>query len=105
MDTALRPELIALDVDGTLLQTGQPVSPRVRAAVRAAAAAGAHVVITTGRTLLATRLVVEELGIEEGQALCSNGAVHVDVSNWEPLALHTFDPEPAVGVLRSLFPD
>ncbi|RDI63989.1 HAD family hydrolase [Nocardia pseudobrasiliensis] len=105
MDTALRPELIALDVDGTLLQTGQPVSPRVRAAVRAAVAAGAHVVITTGRTLLATRLVVEELGIEEGQALCSNGAVHVDVSNWQPLALHTFDPEPAVGVLRSLFPD
>src|SRR5690348_9777783 len=81
------------------------MSPRVRAAVRAAVDAGAHVVITTGRTLLATRLVMEELGLEEGQALCSNGAVHVDISNWEPLAVHTFDPEPAVATLRALLPD
>ncbi|WP_258080791.1 HAD family hydrolase [Nocardia nova] len=99
------PRLIALDVDGTILQAGAPMSPRVRAAVRAAVDAGAHVVITTGRTLLATRLVMEELGLEEGQALCSNGAVHVDISNWEPLAVHTFDPEPAVATLRSLLPD
>nr|WP_221333799.1 HAD family hydrolase [Nocardia transvalensis] len=97
--------MIALDVDGTLLNTGAPISPRVREAVRAASEAGAHVVITTGRTLLATRLVLEELGLDEGRALCSNGAVHVDISNWEPLSVHTFDPEPAVAVLRSLFPD
>ncbi|MFF0493545.1 HAD family hydrolase [Nocardia sp. NPDC004068] len=105
MDTVRRPELIALDVDGTLLQTGQPVSPRVRAAVRAAADAGAHVVITTGRTLLATRVVVEDLGLGEGQALCSNGAVHVDISNWQPLSMQTFDAEPSVDALRSRFPD
>ncbi|MBF6172266.1 HAD hydrolase family protein [Nocardia blacklockiae] len=92
-------------MDGTLLSTGESITPRVRDAVRAAAAAGAHVVVTTGRTLLATRLVLEELGLDEGRALCSNGAVHVDISNWQPLSLHTFDPEPAVGVLRSLFPD
>ncbi|MBF6331646.1 HAD-IIB family hydrolase [Nocardia transvalensis] len=92
-------------MDGTILRTGEPISPRVRDAVRAAAAAGAHVVITTGRTLLATRLVVEELGLCEGQALCSNGAVHADISSWEPLAAHTFDPEPAVAVLREMFPD
>ncbi|WP_232535319.1 HAD family hydrolase [Nocardia terpenica] len=100
-----RPELIALDVDGTLMRTGERITPRVLAAVRAAAEAGAHVVITTGRTLLATRLVIEELELVEGHALCSNGAVHVDISNWRPLAVHTFDPEPSVGVLRSLFPD
>ncbi|MEU6560369.1 HAD family hydrolase [Nocardia nova] len=100
-----RPQLIALDVDGTILQAGAPMSPRVRAVVRAAADAGAHVVITTGRTLLATRLVMAELGLEKGQALCSNGAVHVDISNWKPLAVHTFDPEPAVAQLRSVLPD
>ncbi|WP_024803353.1 HAD family hydrolase [Nocardia sp. BMG51109] len=105
METAEPPQLIALDVDGTLMATGEQISARVRDAVRAAVAAGAHVVITTGRTLLATRMVVEELGLGAGRALCSNGAVHVDISNWEPLSVHTFDPEPAVAVLRTLFPD
>lgn len=99
------PQLIALDVDGTLLSTGGSITARVRNAVRAAVAAGAHVVITTGRTLLATRLVLEELGLAEGRALCSNGAVHVDISNWNPVSVHTFDPEPSVAVLRKLFPD
>jgi HAD superfamily hydrolase (TIGR01484 family) len=97
--------LIALDVDGTIMQPGRPISPRVRGAVRSAVAAGAHVVVTTGRTLLATRLVIDELGLDTGQALCSNGAVRVDISTWEPLVVHTFDPEPSVGVLREVFPD
>ncbi|MGY1896855.1 HAD hydrolase family protein [Nocardia gipuzkoensis] len=74
------PQLIALDVDGTLLDTGTPVSTRVVAAVRAAVAAGAHVVVTTGRTLLTTRPVLTELGLFEGHALCSNGAVQIDVA-------------------------
>ncbi|MCX4097530.1 HAD family hydrolase [Nocardia sp. alder85J] len=102
---AVRPELIALDVDGTLLDTGSPATPRVRAVVRSAVAAGAHVVVTTGRTLLATRVVLEELGVAEGHALCSNGAVHVDIATWRPHVTHTFDPVPSVAVLRSLFPD
>ncbi|MFF3570746.1 HAD family hydrolase [Nocardia jiangxiensis] len=104
-DTADRPRLIALDVDGTLLRTGEPVTPRVREAVHAAADSGAHVVVATGRTLLATRLVVQELGLGEGRTICSNGAVQADISTWKPRDVHTFDPEPSVGVLRELFPD
>ncbi|WP_330178929.1 HAD family hydrolase [Nocardia sp. NBC_01503] len=99
----VRPRLIALDVDGTILSGGQ-ISARVRAAVRAAATQ-AHVVITTGRTVLATRPVLDELGLIQGQALCSNGAVCVDVSNSDLIDLHTFDPEPVVRVLRAVFPD
>ncbi|MFI9505176.1 HAD hydrolase family protein [Nocardia sp. NPDC052566] len=99
------PRLIALDVDGTLLQTGYPVSERVADAVRAAVAAGVHVVVTTGRTLLTTRPVLIELGLVEGHALCSNGAVHVDIAKGEPVAVHAFDPAPAVKALRNLFPE
>ncbi|NKY49297.1 HAD hydrolase family protein [Nocardia vermiculata] len=81
------------------------MSPRVRAAIRAAVDSDTHVVITTGRTLLATRLVMAELGLESGHAICSNGAVHVDISSWEPLAVRTFDPGRAIRVLRALLPD
>ncbi|MEU7141182.1 HAD family hydrolase [Nocardia sp. NPDC046473] len=99
------PQLIALDVDGTLLETGSPVSERVAAAVRAAVAAGAHVVVTTGRTVLVTRPVLAELGLIEGHALCSNGAVHVDVAKGQPLTVQEFDPAPAVVALRALIPE
>ncbi|WP_233608351.1 HAD family hydrolase [Nocardia stercoris] len=99
------PQLIALDVDGTLLETGASVSPRVRAAVLAAAASGAHVVIATGRTLVATRQVVGELGLSAGHVICSNGAVRADLATWAPLDVHTFDPKAAAVVLRSLFPE
>ncbi|MEV6430544.1 HAD hydrolase family protein [Nocardia sp. NPDC051463] len=99
------PQLIALDVDGTLLQTGSPVTERVADAVRAAVTAGAHVVVTTGRTLLTTRPVLEQVGLREGHALCSNGAVHIDVARGEPVAVQAFDPAPAVTALRALFPD
>ncbi len=99
------PRLIALDVDGTLLETGSPISERVAGAVHRAVDAGAHVVVTTGRTLLTTRPVLEELGLVDGHALCSNGAVHIDVARDEPVAVQSFDPAPAVAALRELFPD
>lgn len=99
------PRLIALDVDGTLQETGEPISTRVIEAVRAAVAAGAHVVVTTGRTVLTTRPVLAELGLLDGHALCSNGAVHVDVARGEPVTVQNFDPGPAVVALRKLFPE
>ncbi|MBH0777217.1 HAD family hydrolase [Nocardia bovistercoris] len=99
------PRLIALDVDGTLLEPGSPISARVVGAVGAAVAAGAHVVVTTGRTLLTTKPVLAELGLVDGHALCSNGAVHVDVARGEPVAVQSFDPAPAVAALRKLFPE
>ncbi|GGK62672.1 HAD family hydrolase [Nocardia camponoti] len=99
-----QPKLIALDIDGTLLNSGTPITARVTAAVRAAIKAGAHVVITTGRTVLTTRPVLAELGLKDGHALCSNGAVHIDVARGEPVTIHEFDPGPAVSALTTLFP-
>lgn len=43
------PSLIALDLDGTLLDSQKRISPRNRAALEAAAARGIHIVPTTGR--------------------------------------------------------
>ena len=56
------------DHDGTL-------STAVRDAVQEVADAGVHVVLSTGRSLVATMPVLEPLGLTHGYAVCSNGAV------------------------------
>ncbi|MBJ7464303.1 MAG: HAD hydrolase family protein, partial [Mycolicibacterium sp.] len=43
------PTMIATDVDGTLLDEHERVTPRTAAAVRAAVAAGTRFVLATGR--------------------------------------------------------
>src|SRR5688500_10949649 len=55
-----RPRLIALDIDGTITPVGrEDVAPAVRAAIKRAVDHGAHVVLSTGRSLIGTRPVVE----------------------------------------------
>ena len=54
--------LIALDMDGTLLDSGKRVRPDVSAAVREAAAAGRHVAICSGRCPSMVELSRDDLG-------------------------------------------
>jgi Cof subfamily protein (haloacid dehalogenase superfamily) len=72
-----RPALIACDVDGTLFDDDETVTPRTRAAVRAAVAGGAQFVLATGRPPRWVRPVVEALGFAP-MAVCANGAVIYD---------------------------
>ncbi|KKC05261.1 HAD family hydrolase, partial [Mycobacterium nebraskense] len=44
-----QPALIACDVDGTLFDENETITPRTRDAVRTAVAAGATFVVATGR--------------------------------------------------------
>ena len=55
--------LLALDIDGTLLNSERVITPRTRAAVLAARAAGMVVVIATGRGPRSARTVVAGLGL------------------------------------------
>jgi Cof subfamily protein (haloacid dehalogenase superfamily) len=71
------PALIATDVDGTLLDEGEHVSPRTKAAVQAAVTAGAQFVLATGRPPRWVPPMVEELGFAP-MAVCANGAVIYD---------------------------
>ena len=57
--------LLALDIDGTLLNSERVVTPRTRAAVLAARAAGMLVVIATGRGPRSAHMVVADLGLGE----------------------------------------
>ena len=102
--------LVALDVDGTLMSYAGVISPEVRAVVTDLLATGAHVVLATGRSVVATMPVAQELGIERGWAISSNGAVTARLDpdlegGYEFTDVITFDPEPALRVLAMELPD
>ncbi|ADU50307.1 Cof-like hydrolase [Thermaerobacter marianensis DSM 12885] len=78
------PYLIALDVDGTLLDSGGRLRPRVKNAVRAAVDAGHYVVLATGRRWVATRPFAQELGLK-APCIVHNGAVAVDPLTDQPV--------------------
>jgi Cof subfamily protein (haloacid dehalogenase superfamily) len=86
------PALIASDVDGTLLDAEERVTPRTRAAVHAAVAAGAHFVLATGRPPRWVPQVVEALGIAP-MSVCANGAVIYDSANDRIVSAQTLSTE------------
>ncbi|GAB3077309.1 HAD family hydrolase [Nocardioides zeae] len=107
-----RPRLVALDIDGTLLRwvdgSGTPheeVSPAVVAAIGRAMDAGAHVVLSSGRSVHAMTPVADLLTLRGQQTpsgddrlwiVASNGAV---LSRYAPLEVvheETFDARDAV---------
>ncbi|MBS1692667.1 MAG: HAD family hydrolase [Actinobacteria bacterium] len=69
--------MIATDVDGTLLDDDEKVSPRTRAAVHAAVDAGVRFILATGRPPRWIHPVVDGLGMAP-MAVCANGAVIYD---------------------------
>jgi Cof subfamily protein (haloacid dehalogenase superfamily) len=75
-------DLIASDLDGTLLRHDGSVSPRTKDAVRAAVAAGFKVVLSSGRPPRTVIPIAEQLGLK-GLAVCSNGAILYDLDRRE----------------------
>ena len=73
----MSPALIATDIDGTLLDEREQVTPRTREVIRAALDDGAHFVLATGRPPRWIRPVVDQLGFAP-MAVCANGAVLYD---------------------------
>ncbi|HTW82793.1 MAG TPA: Cof-type HAD-IIB family hydrolase [Candidatus Sulfotelmatobacter sp.] len=75
MPTAI--DLIALDLDGTLLAPDETISPRNRAAIGEALAAGIRVVLVTGRGVDTPIRVSRELGLNL-PVICCHGALTKD---------------------------
>lgn len=106
----MSPHLVALDLDGTTIDHAGHLSDAVDEAVRSVVAAGHHVVIATGRSVVATTPILEALGLDTGYAVCSNGAVTLRLDpqapdGYELLDVVTFDPAPALTMLREHWPD
>jgi HAD superfamily hydrolase (TIGR01484 family) len=101
--------LIALDVDGTIIDYDEVLSERVRTAVRAVIDAGHHVVVATGRSLPGVLPVLDRLGLVRGWCVCSNGGITLRLDpdlpdGYEIAEQVTFDPAPALRLLREHLP-
>ncbi|MDH6245416.1 HAD family hydrolase [Mycobacterium sp. OTB74] len=86
------PALIATDIDGTLLDDGENVTPRTRAAVHTAVRDGAGFVLATGRPPRWIPPVVDALGMAP-LAVCANGAVIYDAATDRIVSAHTLAPD------------
>lgn len=78
-------QVIACDLDGTLLGRDLRVSPTDLAALRRARAAGLHVAICTGRNALECDHVIEPLELT-GPGIFVNGAVVAEMSSRQTLS-------------------
>ena len=102
--------LIGLDIDGTIANFGGEISPAVVEVVERVRMCRTHIVLATGRNIVATLPIAEELGIRRGWAVCSNGAVTVRLNPGTPggydiAAVRTFDPRVALELVRRELPD
>jgi Cof subfamily protein (haloacid dehalogenase superfamily) len=101
--------LIALDVDGTLVDHEGYMSDEVRDAARAVVDAGHEVIVATGRSLGAALPIIQRIGLDRGHAVCSNGGVTLRIDRdlpdgYEVTERVTFDPKPALEALRKALP-
>ena len=104
------PMLVALDIDGTLMTYDGEISAPLRQAVTDLRRAGAHLVLATGRSVHATVPVAHELGLTDGWAVSSNGAVTLRLDSGTELGYEvtdriTFDPGPALRLMHAELPD
>ncbi|MDR6638734.1 HAD family hydrolase [Paenarthrobacter nitroguajacolicus] len=102
--------MVALDVDGTLVDHDGHMSPAVRSAAQAVVASGHDVMIATGRSLNATLPIIKQIGLERGYAVCCNGGVTLRLdpaleTGYQIIHKATFDPAPALKALRERLPN
>ena len=96
MGSRWRPKLVALDIDGTLVDFDGVLPGSVRMAVRRIIDAGVPVVMSTGRSWMATQVIVEALELPPALHVCSNGAVVVEYPPFQLVRHVTFDPAPVI---------
>jgi Cof subfamily protein (haloacid dehalogenase superfamily) len=109
------PKLVALDIDGTLYANvpsdgtvEEVISPAVYDAVNRAVDAGAHIVLSTGRSTFGITRVWDQLGLpRDGDrvlTVASNGSVTFSYPPMELLSTVTFDASEIVQMLLEHVP-
>lgn len=103
-------KLVGLDIDGTIMTADGFISEAVREHITALSADGHHIVLSTGRPLVALLPVLADLGITRGWAVGANGSVTVRLDERLPSGYeleHTvlFQAGGAVAALAQYMPD
>jgi Cof subfamily protein (haloacid dehalogenase superfamily) len=92
-------KLVALDIDGTLLNSKGEISYRNLEALGAARRQGLRIALVTGRRFRSARPIVDELGVSI-PLISHNGALTKNVRTLSILGFHPLDPETARDVVR-----
>ena len=94
-------KLLALDLDGTLLNSKKELTPRTRDALYAAAEAGVEIVPTTGRFFTGMPEVIQKLPFLH-YAITINGAQVYDIRRQKAVSMAEIPLETALRVLEYL---
>ena len=81
-------KLVAIDLDGTLLNSYGTISDRNKEAIRKAQEKGAEVIIASGRPISSARSFASEAGANNF-LICGNGSVLYDIQN-NKILFHKF---------------
>src|SRR4051794_8522645 len=97
----MTPRVVATDLDGTIVRADGSISERTRAALAAAEAAGAMIVIVTGRPPRWLRDIAAETG-HRGLAIAANGAIVWDLHDERVVASYPMQVEHARAIAEQL---
>lgn len=97
------PKMVALDIDGTLVDSAGNMPHEIHDAVQKTAEK-VPVVLATGRGWLATQPIFDMLELPQGWAVCSNGAVLVHNPPFELVHEVLFDPTETIRRVSELLP-
>lgn len=83
-------KLVAIDLDGTLLNDHHEINQPVVDAIKKAREAGVYVVLSTGRPLSGTRAQLDVLGLNniDDYIITYNGALVLNTNTWDIVAEH-----------------
>lgn len=88
-------KLVAIDIDGTLLNSERKLTAEVKAAIKEATNQGVNIVLATGRPTVGVIPLIQELGLENDHSfvVTYNGALVQNAGTKEILVEHglTFD--------------
>ena len=94
--------LVATDLDGTLLRLDGTVSDRTRRTLRRVRDAGVDVALVSARAPQWLRPVAEDLDLDSGYAVCSNGAVVYDFGRGGAVLHYTLSSDVATRIVQAI---
>jgi Cof subfamily protein (haloacid dehalogenase superfamily) len=97
----MTPRVVATDLDGTVVRSDGSISVRTKDALAAAEAAGAMVVLVTGRPPRWLAGIAEATG-HHGLAICANGALVYDLHREQVLESHLLEVAAATRLVAQL---